>query len=90
MRLGEDFLVPISAADENGHARYTLPGDQDSPIPYLAFRVTDLKRRPRAQSCVSKFANVREHPKVLPRHALCDGDCRATFDSRTQLLRAII
>jgi DNA-binding transcriptional LysR family regulator len=37
MRLGEDFLIPISAADENGHARYTLPGVQDSPIPYLAF-----------------------------------------------------
>jgi DNA-binding transcriptional LysR family regulator len=35
--LGEDFLVPISAVDENGHARYSLPGDQDSPIPYLAF-----------------------------------------------------
>jgi DNA-binding transcriptional LysR family regulator len=37
MRLGEDLLVPISAADENGHARYPLPGDPDSPIPYLAF-----------------------------------------------------
>ena len=37
MRLGNDVLIPISAADETGRPRYVLPGDPDSPIPYLAF-----------------------------------------------------
>lgn len=37
MRLGKDVLVPISAAEETGRPRYVLPGDPDSPIPYLAF-----------------------------------------------------
>ncbi|WP_274426390.1 LysR substrate-binding domain-containing protein [Chelativorans sp. YIM 93263] len=35
--LGEDVLIPISAPDENGRPRYSLPGSADNPLPYLGF-----------------------------------------------------
>lgn len=35
--LGEDRLIPISATDENGGPRFTLPGSQSRPLPYLTY-----------------------------------------------------
>lgn len=35
--LGEDLLIPVSAADNAGEPCHTLPGHPDAAIPYLAF-----------------------------------------------------
>jgi len=35
--LGSETLVPVSASDKRGRARFTLPGTAASPLPWLAF-----------------------------------------------------
>ncbi|HEY5634420.1 MAG TPA: LysR substrate-binding domain-containing protein [Burkholderiaceae bacterium] len=55
--LADDRLVPVSAAGDDGQARYLLPGTPDRPIPYLAYAaesflgrvVAELLARPERQ-----------------------------------------
>ena len=35
--LGRDVLLPVSAPDEDGGARFHLPGREDRPVPFLAY-----------------------------------------------------
>jgi DNA-binding transcriptional LysR family regulator len=35
--IGYDHYYPVSVGDENGEARYQFPGEQSSPIPFLAY-----------------------------------------------------
>ena len=35
--LGRDVLLPVSAPDATGGALHALPGQEDSPVPFLAF-----------------------------------------------------
>ncbi|WP_353978805.1 LysR family transcriptional regulator [Salinicola endophyticus] len=42
LTLGEELLVPVSAADGAGMPRFALPGDKRRPLPHIAYHASGL------------------------------------------------
>ncbi|MHB0775497.1 LysR family transcriptional regulator [Halomonas sp. WWR20] len=42
LNIGEERLIPVSAPDEQGKARFTLPGRRQAPLPLIAFHPRGL------------------------------------------------
>ncbi|WP_251978091.1 LysR family transcriptional regulator [Salinicola avicenniae] len=40
--IGEERLIPVSAAGLNGSARFSLPGDKRQPLPHIAYHASGL------------------------------------------------
>ncbi|WP_110687345.1 LysR family transcriptional regulator [Salinicola aestuarinus] len=53
--LGEERLVPVSAVDSHGKAKFALPGTEGRPLPYIAYHPSGLIA-----------ATIREHLEHIP------------------------
>ncbi|WP_110665288.1 LysR family transcriptional regulator [Salinicola halophilus] len=40
--LGQERLIPVSAVDRNGQAKFSLPGTPNRPLPYIAYHPSGL------------------------------------------------
>jgi len=62
--VGRDFLVPVSAANEDGTPLYLLPGTPKKHIPHLVY-----SERSALGQVVSAMLGRRESPNFLKRHS---------------------
>jgi DNA-binding transcriptional LysR family regulator len=62
--IGKDFLIPISAAGDDGKPLYMLPGTPAKPIPHLVYSETSALGQ-----IISAMLKRREEPVYLKRYS---------------------
>lgn len=62
--IGKDYLIPVSAADEDGKPIYSLPGDPDTPIPHLVYSESSALGQ-----MIDAMLKRRKEPVYLRQHS---------------------